>query len=125
MLRKIILLSLTFISCSSSQSTFTGRELYLNENPTCEIKGKPENWQAAYCLWINTTNDFNNTEVKHCYDLALRHQGIPQSPCERNKYFKNELCKMMVAQKYFNYSGTVNDCLVSEDTVPKVVKEGI
>ncbi len=125
MLKKIIFLSSILISCSPSKSTFTGTDLYLNENPDCKIKGKSENWQAAYCLWINTTNDFNNTQVKHCYDLALRHQGIPQAPCDRNMYFKNEICKMMVAEQYFNYAGTVNDCLLSEDTVPKVVKEGL
>lgn len=125
-MQKICLfLALLLTSCSASKSTFMGKDLYLNENSNCEIKGNPSNWQAAYCMWLNTTNDFNNEEVKHCYDLTLRHKAIPQEPCARNKYFKNEICQMMLTEKYFNYSGTVSDCLLSEDTTPKVVKEGL
>lgn len=122
-MRKLFLLSILILtSCSSAKSS---SNLHLAENTECKVRGNSANWQAAYCMWINSTNDFDNTEVKRCYDLALRHKGIPQDECQRSVYFKTEICKILITEKYYNFNGNLDECLLSEDTTPKVVKEGL
>lgn len=98
-------------------------EYWKTENPTCEIRGNSANWQAAYCLWMNSSKDFYNDDVQGCYKDLTEREGIPRSYCERNKYFKREICKTLALRNYFD--GSVDSCLKSDESVPLVVREGL
>jgi hypothetical protein len=94
-----------------------------SENPTCQVRGNAANWQAAYCLWFNHTNDFEKDEVQDCYATLTEREGIPRTICDRNLYFKREICKTLALDKYFG--GSVENCIQSDDSVPVVVREGL
>lgn len=98
-------------------------EMWKMENPNCAVKGNSANWQAAYCMWMNKTNEYDTDDVKACYDALTERQGIPRNLCERNQYFKKEICKTLVMDKTF--PGSLSDCLASDDSIPRVVREGL
>ncbi len=106
---------------------FSGRDprvgLWKSENPQCEVKGNAANWQAAYCMWLNHTQDFEQEDVQDCYSMLVDREGIPKTNCERNLYFKREICKTLVIDNFFQ--GSLDACLRSDDSVPLVVREGI
>ncbi len=122
-----------FAGCSSGLSTEdlrTRGELsplraneWKLENYQCAVKGNTANWQAAYCMWLNKTNDFEADGVEECFNTLTEHEGIPKRFCERNEYFKREICKTLVMDKIF--TGSLIECLRSDDSVPRVVREGL
>lgn len=126
-----LVLSLSLCSCAPEHEGPTpDREskrlslakVWRTENSQCEIPGNAANWQGAYCLWLNKTTDFEKDEVKSCYETLTAHQGIPKSICERNQYFKREICKTLVLDRYFK---TLEQCMSSDDSVPVAVREGL
>jgi len=98
-------------------------EMWKMENSNCSVKGNSANWQAAYCMWMNKTNDYGMDEVQRCYAALTEREGIPSRLCERNEYFKREICKTLVLDQ--TYKGSLSDCLASDDAVPRVVREGL
>ncbi len=122
---------LSLAACSTREDNLRNREplpllraeAWKLENPQCEVKGNAANWQAAYCMWMNRTNDSEADEVQNCYNSLTSREGIPRSLCERNQFFKREICKTLVVDRTF--TGSVSDCLRSDDSVPRVVREGL
>ncbi|MFN8390618.1 MAG: hypothetical protein U0136_10035 [Bdellovibrionota bacterium] len=100
-----------------------GSGIWQSENPQCQVRGNAANWQAAYCMWLNRTNDFKEDIVQDCYSMLTERQGIPKTICERNLYFKREMCKTLALDDYFK--GSVEECIRSNDSVPLVVREGL
>ena len=98
-------------------------KVWKTENSHCEVQGNPANWQGAFCMWLNKTTDFKADEVQNCYQLASKRQGIPTQTCDRNRYFKREICKTLVIDHIF--IGSLDDCLRSDDAVPVAVREGL
>ena len=98
-------------------------EMWKMENSNCSVKGNSANWQAAYCMWMNKSNEFDTDEVKACYNALTEREGIPRALCERNQYFKKEICKTLVLDKTF--PGSLSDCVASDDSIPRVVREGL
>ena len=126
-------LIILFCGCSTGISTDDLRsrgelsplraEEWKMENYQCAVKGNTANWQAAYCMWLNKTNDFEADGVEDCFETLTEHEGIPKKLCERNEYFKREICKTLVMDRIFH--GSMTECLRSDDSVPRVVREGL
>ena len=101
----------------------------MRENPTCEIPGNPSNWLAAYCMWMNNVaqfdqdSDIEDDPVKLCIKDVERHPSVPNSLCERNKYFKQQICETLTMNGVFH--GNVAQCVASRGTIPRVVREGL
>lgn len=128
----ILLIISTTISCASNQSGLgyderdldhAGSDIWKMENAGCQIKGNTANWQAAYCMWLNQSEDFESAPVQDCVKMIAKRPGIPTKACDRNHYFKREICKSLAVDGYFHRS--VDQCLVSDDAVPLVVKLGL
>lgn len=118
------------LACAESYDTRPSREdslirseMWKLDNASCQVKGNSANWQAAYCMWMNKTNDFSLDEVQACYKTLSQRQGIPQDLCSRNEFFKKEICKTLVLDHIF--PGSLGECLASDDSVPRVVREGL
>lgn len=103
--------------------SFGGAEIWKTENATCDIKGNSANWQAAYCMWLHQAEKFDTSEVQDCFSMLNTRPAVPQQPCERNLYFKREMCKSLAVDGYFHRS--VEECLASDKAVPVVVREGL
>ena len=120
-------------ACSNSMSsddlrrrggdTLLRSEMWKLENTQCAVKGNAANWQAAYCLWMNKTNDFEKEGVQECFDTLTEREGIPTKLCDRNEFFKREICRSLMMEKLF--IGTFTECLASDGSVPRVVREGL
>ena len=118
--------------CASSQRDLNyddheldrpGSSAWKMENASCKIKGNTANWQAAYCMWMHQSEGFESSPVQECYKMISSRPGIPSTACERNHYFKREICKSLAVDGYFHRS--VDQCLASDDAVPLVVKLGL
>ncbi len=100
-----------------------GAEIWKTENATCDVKGNTANWQAAYCMWLNQAESFDQSEVQDCFKMLDGRRGVPQTSCDRNLYFKREICKSLAVDGYFHRS--VDECVTSDASVPVVVREGL
>lgn len=98
-------------------------KVWKTENSQCAVQGNPANWQGAYCMWLSKTNDFQQDEVQSCYKMLTGRAGIPKTVCERNAYFKREICKTLVVDSYG--SNSLEECMRSDDYVPVAVREGL
>ena len=113
----------------SLEDEIDASENQLLENPTCEVPGNPANWLAAYCMWLNGTSQFDRDSeikddpVKQCIRTVDRHAAVPRKLCDRNKYFKQEICTRLAENGI--YTGTVQSCIASRGTIPRVVREGL
>ncbi|MBP9838192.1 MAG: hypothetical protein KBC84_05710 [Proteobacteria bacterium] len=118
------------LSCSNNKSSLESdinarerSEIWKTENPNCQVRGNTANWQTAYCMWLNQTNEAKDELVEQCYKMLTAHKAIPEELCARNLFFKTEICKTLVLDQYFDNS--LEDCIKSDDSIPKVVKEGL
>ncbi len=108
---------------SATGSSFGRADIWKTENATCDIKGNASNWQAAYCMWLHQAGEFDDSAVQECFSMLNSRPAIPQKICERNLYFKREICKSLAVDGYFHRS--VDECVASDYSVPKVVREGL
>lgn len=111
------------------EQQITGGKNVLLENPTCEVPGNPANWVAAFCMWMNRVGEYNRDSdleddpVKLCIRDLDKRPGVPKELCERNKYFKQQLCESLALEGKFK--GSIRECLASRGTIPRVVREGL
>ena len=132
----VLFFSILFTACSDAVDDFDvsrrsqnlsmrapGSDIWKTENPHCQVRGNTANWQASYCMYINHTKEFDDDLVQQCYKLATDREGIPRGFCERNLYFKREICRGLVLDHYFGAS--LDECMQSDESVPLVVREGL
>jgi hypothetical protein len=95
-----------------------------NINADCSVPGALIHWQAAYCMWLKETDDFEQEFVQKCFRdrLDTDDKDLVSTDCEKKKYYRKKLCEMIVGQSYFQ--GSVYDCIKSKETIPRIVREG-
>lgn len=116
------LLSMALLAgCAAMDPSLPSTE-WKRENSGCEVPGNTQAWATSYCLWLSKTMDVEAPEIRNCQRTIEEHRSIPAGTCERNYYFKRELCKTLVLDGMF--AGSLSRCLKSEQSVPLFVKEG-
>ncbi len=77
-------------------------------------------WKAAYCMALNETDDLENEGVSRCLYAADPPRLKKSTACDRNAYWKTELCRLA----HPNDSTAVSACVADEKTTPQFIERG-
>lgn len=65
------------------------------ENCRCAVPGITLRWKAAYCMYLNETDDLENAGVERCLARADSRSIAKLGPCDQNAHWKKMLCGAM------------------------------
>ena len=92
------------------------------KDQSCSLSGDPIQWQAAYCMYREGTDDFAAPAVTGCIDTETRAQHGKELHCSESIHYKLEICKMLI--KEGSYKKDSNACLQDKAILPFNVKNG-
>ena len=96
---------------------------YRSDKTDCPVPGQLIHWQAAYCMWLNGTDDFLEASVQKCFDERYAEDENTQlTVCEKKIFYRRKLCELLIREGFFR--GSVFDCMKSKETIPRPVREG-
>ena len=90
----------------------------LEENCGCEVPGITVRWQAAYCMALEQTDDFEQAGVQRCLSRAEPAAIRKAAACQKNAYWKREICRATRG------STALDDCVRDPLFVPRIVARG-
>ncbi len=86
----------------------------------CAIGGEAIHWQADYCMYKASTDDFLNEDVQACMDAEYKTQ--PTSACAAKTRYKKLICKMVAETEPYN--GSAAKCFRDKDFSGPTVRNG-
>jgi hypothetical protein len=91
------------------------------ENCGCAVPGITIRWRAAYCMSLNETDDFEQEGVQSCLARPEPERLSKLNPCDRNAYWKEEICRAM----HPGDEDAVRACAKDPKVMPRIVERGV
>ena len=96
-----------------------------DETKKCRVSGMTLQWQLDHCFIGQQSDDEQYPTVRACMDLFPLWQDSEN--CEQNEKFKRYRCSYLKDSLLMGdsvFSGSMDECLDSKDTVGSTVKKG-
>lgn len=103
----------------TSTKTIKAAVCEYEENCECAAPGITLRWKAAYCMWLNETDDFENEGVHKCTFKSDPEHLKKAPPCKQNLYWKKMLCR-----QFYKNANERRSCIEDRKMVPDFVKNG-
>ena len=90
------------------------------ENCGCAVPGITVRWHAAYCMFLNATDDYENGGVTECLDRPVPNALREMTACDQNRYWKEQICRAREKED----EKVVRACVDDPEMMPRIVKFG-
>jgi len=90
------------------------------ENCHCAVPGITVRWKAAYCMYLNATDDLEQMGVQQCLARVEPRAVAPLGPCDKNAHWKKRLCGAL----YKGKKTRIHNCIQDGAMVPRFVERG-
>lgn len=118
-----------FVTIVSQQSPAPvpapGKVCEYEENCECAVPGVTVRWKAAYCMFLNETDDLELQGVSACLSRPDPKALATAGPCARNAHWKRKLCgaRHKVAGER-DAPAAIRACVEDPTMIPPVVRFG-
>lgn len=89
------------------------------ENCECAAPGITLRWKAAYCMYLEETDDLENEGVRRCLDKPDPDAVKKLQGCEQNAHWKTLICRVLYKTKK-----EARQCVGDKTFVPRFVQSG-
>lgn len=103
-----------------SEIGFAAPPCKYEENCHCAVPGITIRWKAAYCMYLNETDDLEQGGVQECLARAEPRSLARLGPCGKNAYWKRRLCTALHKGK----KKSTESCVQDRTMVPRLVENG-
>jgi hypothetical protein len=110
---------------SAGPPSAPGKVCEYEENCQCAVPGITIRWKAAYCMFLNETDDLEHEGVGACLARPDPKSLAKADPCARNAHWKRELCA--ARQKFaaeLDAPAAIQACVEDPTMIPPVVRFG-
>jgi hypothetical protein len=90
------------------------------ENCACAVPGITLRWKASYCMYLNETDDLEQTGVQQCLARVEPRSLASLGPCDKNAHWKKALCRALHKGK----EKRIHNCIQDKAMVPLFVEKG-
>jgi hypothetical protein len=90
------------------------------QNCQCTVPGITIRWKAAYCMYLNETDDLENAGVQLCLARAEPDSVEKLGACEQNAHWKKMICGVRHEDK----KRQVQKCVQDRRMIPRFVEVG-
>jgi hypothetical protein len=105
---------------ASSEIGFAAEPCKYEENCHCAVPGITIRWEAAYCMYLNETDDLEQAGVQKCLARSESRSLARLGPCGKNAYWKRKLCTALHKGK----KKSTESCVQDRKMVPRFVENG-
>jgi hypothetical protein len=90
------------------------------ENCHCAVPGITVRWEAAYCMYLNETDDLEQGGVQECLARVEPRSLARAGSCAKNAHWKRKLCAALHKGK----KKSTESCVQDRAMVPRFVEHG-